>query len=264
MRPSWCTPSTKEVKEDLRRKSIWDTEPEGTAEPCDILPLVQLGEGHKEHKEESDLTVFPLRSIATLLSTIRDKDLPCAEYSYYCDRLCRVIAEETLGCLSTPKTITTPCGSHHGSVHRPSEAMAVVSVVRSGDILMEAFRALSPGIGCAKILIQRDENDPEKRAKLFYSKLPPHIASCELVLLTDPMLATGGSALKAIEVLLAAGVTEERIVSVFVIAAPEGVARLRQAHPKMRVFLGAMDSHLNEDKYIVPGLGDFGDRYFNT
>lgn len=84
------------------------------------------------------------------------------------------------------------------------------------------------------------------------------------VVLADPMLATGGSLVRAVGVLLAAGVKEDRIVVVNVVSAPEGLAILRRAHPELRIVTGAVDTKLNEQRYIVPGLGDFGDRYYGT
>ena len=84
------------------------------------------------------------------------------------------------------------------------------------------------------------------------------------VVLADPMLATGGSLVRAVGVLLAAGVREDRIVVVNVVSAPEGLATLRRAHPDLRIVTGAVDAKLNEQRYIVPGLGDFGDRYYGT
>ena len=108
--------------------------------------------------------------------------------------------------------------------------------MRSGAILQEAVRRVVPGAKTAKILIQRDEETAQP--VLMYSKLPPKIEAMN-VLLCDPMLATGGSALTAIKVLKDAGVPEERITS-------------------------AVDEGLDARKYIVPGLGDFGDRYYGT
>ena len=119
------------------------------------------------------------------------------------------------------------------------------------------------GMKVGKILIQRDESTEEKVARLIYSKLPGDIADLR-VLLVDPMLATGGSALKAIEVLEAAGVKQENIVFLNVVSCPEGLARLQKEAPGVFVITAEVDEKLNEEKYIVPGLGDFGDRYYST
>ncbi len=99
--------------------------------------------------------------------------------------------------------------------------------------------------------------------QLFYVKLPADIAN-RTVLLVDPMLATGQSASLAIRELAARGVPEERILFLNVVACPEGLAVLAARHPAVRVVTAAVDEGLNAQKYIVPGLGDFGDRYFGT
>ncbi|GLE05134.1 hypothetical protein PINS_up014122 [Pythium insidiosum] len=121
-----------------------------------------------------------------------------------------------------------------------------------------------PKVSVGKILIQRDESSHDKHPMLFYSKLPPKIATYENVMVVDPMLATAGSVLLAIKTLIEAGVEEHKIVFVNVISCPEGINTLLGAHPKVRVVTAAVDRGLNEHKYIVPGLGDYGDRYFNT
>ena len=135
--------------------------------------------------------------------------------------------------------------------------------MRSGDILMEAVRLVALGVSCGKILVQRDEEDPEKRPKLFYSKLPPDVMDKQ-ILLVDPMLATGGSAKMAIQVLIEAGVPEANITFLNVVCCPEGLNALGNSYPKVKVITAAIDPGLNEHKYIVPGLGDFGDRYYGT
>ena len=100
-------------------------------------------------------------------------------------------------------------------------------------------------------------------AELFYSKLPQDIAT-RSVLLLDPMIATGGSAIKAIEVLIERGVAEENIYFLNIISCPEGLTALTVKYPKIKIVTAEVDSHLNERSYIIPGVGDFGDRYFGT
>jgi uracil phosphoribosyltransferase len=136
--------------------------------------------------------------------------------------------------------------------------------VRAGDSLLRAVRKVVPGIAVGKVLIQRDESTKEKVPILIYEKLPKLLAEKRGVLLVDPMLATGGSACKAIDELVKAGVHPERIVFVNVVCCPEGLKRMAKAWPQVRIITAAVDEKLNGDKYIVPGLGDFGDRYFGT
>jgi len=175
-----------------------------------------------------------------------------------------LLAEEGLARVATKKvTVETPCGVYEGLQGPDPEDMCVVSIPRSGDILMEAVRRVSVGISVGKILCQRDESDPLKRAKLFYSKLPKNISK-KKVLLVDPMLATGGSASLAIHELVKAGVQSHNIVFLNVVSCPAGLKRLEQDWPAVQVITAAIDPILNADKFIVPGLGDFGDRYYRT
>jgi len=181
------------------------------------------------------------------------------------DRLMRILGEEALARLPTvvPGKVISPCGEVEGLVDAPGPPVCVVSIVRSGDILQEAVRSLQPGISVGKILIQRDESKEDKPAVLYYKKLPPNIPDC-FVMLVDPMLATAGSALRAIRVLQDSGVSTSRILFLNLVCAPEGLQAMAAAYPEIEIITGAVDSHLNADKYIVPGLGDYGDRYYGT
>lgn len=130
--------------------------------------------------------------------------------------------------------------------------------------MLDVVRDVEPALRIGKILIQRDETHPDKLPKLFYSKLPPDIDSM-FVLLCDPMLATGGSAIKALDVLCHDHkVDPTKIIFANMICCPEGLRALAEAYPKVKVVTACIDECLNEDKYIVPGLGDYGDRFFNT
>lgn len=126
----------------------------------------------------------------------------------------------------------------------------------------KALREVIPNVRIGKILIQRKE-DGTAEAQLYYTKFPKDLAERH-VLLLDPMLATGGSAICAIEQLVKVGVKEENIVFLNLVAAPEGIEKLLKKYPKIRIVSCALDKSLNELKYILPGLGDFGDRYFGT
>ena len=125
----------------------------------------------------------------------------------------------------------------------------------------DEVRVMMPSVAVGKILIQRDEETAKPH--LFYSKLPPDVAT-RPVLLLDPMLATGGSAVAACKVLCDAGCKPEQIIFVNILCVKEGLEALAEAYPQVKVVTGAIDPILNDKKYIVPGLGDFGDRYFGT
>merc|ERR1712217_734115 len=168
---------------------------------------------------------------------------------------------EGLARLATERTVTTPCGTCAGSMPPASHELCLVDIIRSGGILLEAVRKLAPDSKTAKILIQRDEETA--LPKLFYSKLPDGI--CELqVILCDPMLAAGGSALTAVQVLKDAGVKEENILFLNVVSCPEGLKAMADKAPGVKILTAGLDAGLNEKKFIVPGLGDFGDRYYGT
>lgn len=210
------------------------------------------------------LRVVETPVIRQLFTRIRDAKTGTRDYVFYMNRLMRYLAEEGIAALpSQQKDVQTPCGVYDGLEAPRDEDVCAVSIVRGGDSLADIVRQLMPACSVGKILIQRDEEDPEKRAKLFYSKLGPNVAK-QHVLLCDPMVATGGSACKAVEVIKEAGVPEEKITFLCIVAAPEGIVRLRAAFPKMNIIAAEVDLKLNKDKYIVPGLGDAGDRYFGT
>eukprot|EP00906_Rhabdomonas_costata_P012997 RCo018675 len=205
------------------------------------------------------------RAITCLLTTIRDRTTPTSVYVSNCDRLMRMLAEEGLAQLQgvEEKTVQTPCGTYRGLCSARTDKLCCVSIVRSGDILLEAVRQLVPSISVGKILLQRDESDPAKRPRHFFHKLPHAIKEMQ-VILVDPMLATGGSALKAIKVLVDEGVSPDRVIFLNVVCCPEGLKALLEAYPAVKIVTCALDERLNDQKFIVPGLGDFGDRYYST
>jgi len=215
----------------------------------------------------SKARLFVTRSTTALLRILRSKETGQERFACVADRLCRILAEEALASLdddSEDTSVETPCGLCivKGGRFLSDEAdVVIVDIMRSGAILMEAARRLAPSAKTAKILIQRNETTAEPL--LLYSKLPPNINHCE-ILLCDPMLATGGSACAAIDVLKRAGVDEKKILFVNIVTCPEGLRRLAQHAPHVRIITTAIDPYLNENFFIVPGLGDFGDRYFGT
>ena len=204
------------------------------------------------------------RALRMLLTTLRAKGTTQPAFVAAADRLCAILAEEALALLPDVldnAPIMTPCGPTTGMICPPDGDIVIVDIVRSGGILQEAVRRVCPGAGTAKILVQRDEETA--LPNLLYSKLPPDVASKNVVL-CDPMLATGGSAMMALGVLRQAGVRDDRVVFANVVSCPEGLRRLAQEAPDVKIVTCAVDAGLNDRKFIVPGLGDFGDRYFGT
>jgi len=214
-----------------------------------------------------NVTVIKSRAVHYLLLKLRNKKTGCEEFQKVGDRLMKILGEEALCRLPTVQEgeVQTPCGTVKGPVDVPGngQPVCIVSIVRSGDILQEAVRGLTPGLAVGKILIQRDESSADKKAILIYQKLPKNISE-SFVILVDPMLATAGSAIRAIEVLKESGVKTENIMFLNLICCPEGLHAMHKHYPEISIITGCVDSHLNEDKYIVPGLGDYGDRYYGT
>jgi uracil phosphoribosyltransferase len=228
--------------------------------PLDTLhPNLVLSSSQKAHR--------------VLFTKLRDTSTSSADFVRYSRRSMRLVAEDALAEFhTTVLDVSTPCGTwHRGLVGPDPTDMCAVSIVRSGDALLEAVRSVEPALRVGKILIQRDEDHPQKLPTLFYCKLPPCMQQessrrTMKVLLCDPMLATGGSALMALDVLTQApyNVSPHDIVFANMICAPEGLRALAEKYPMVKVVTAQIDDCLNEDKFIVPGLGDYGDRFFNT
>ena len=137
--------------------------------------------------------------------------------------------------------------------------LAVVPILRAGLGMVNGILALVPSAKVGHIGLYRDEVTHEPHE--YYCKLPENIDE-RLVILPDPMLATGGSAIQAVDFIKARGC--KNIKFMCIIAAPEGLAALQKAHPDIDIYVGCLDEKLNENAYIVPGLGDAGDRIFGT
>ncbi|EEA24655.1 Uracil phosphoribosyltransferase, synthesizes UMP from uracil [Talaromyces marneffei ATCC 18224] len=197
--------------------------------------------------------------LIALLTMIRDQNTPRADFIFYSNRIIRLLVEEGLNHLPVVEhTVTTPVGRSYLGVKFEGKICGV-SIMRAGEAMEQGLRDCCRSVRIGKILIQRDEETCQP--KLFYDKLPADIAQ-RWVLLLDPMFATGGSATLAVEVLKSRGVPEERILFINLIASPMGVADFAERFPKLRVVTAFIDQGLDEKKYITPGLGDFGDRYY--
>jgi len=203
-------------------------------------------------------STFQIKGLHTI---IRDRNTEREDFIFYADRLIRLIIEEALSYLPfLEKTVTTPTGCEYHGVDWAT-GLCGVSIVRAGESMEAGLRAVCKSVRIGKILIQR--NEATATPELFYIKLPKDIAK-RYVLLLDPMLATGGSAIRAIQVLLDEGVQEDKIIFVNLIAAPEGINAVTKAFPQVQIVTSEIDEKLNDVKFILPGIGDFGDRYFGT
>ncbi|CAM6119552.1 unnamed protein product [Calypogeia fissa] len=204
-------------------------------------------------------STFQIRGMHTL---VRDKEITTDDFIFYADRLIRLVVEHGLGHLPfTEKQVLTPINSVYVGVEF-SKQLSGVSIIRSGESMENALRACCKGIKVGKILIHR-EGDLNYHGKRIWEKLPNDIADRH-VLLLDPVLATGNSAVQAIESLLEKGVPESRIIFLNLISAPEGIHAVCQRFPLLKIVTSEIDAGLNEDFRVVPGMGEFGDRYFGT
>jgi uracil phosphoribosyltransferase len=165
--------------------------------------------------------------------------------------------EATRALRLAPVTVTTPLTQT--TCHQIADRVGLVPVLRAGLGMAEAMLETLPEAAVWHLGLYRDH--ATLKPVTYYNKLPPK-PDMDVGIVLDPMLATGGSAIAAIDILKKAGTPQ--VIFAGLIAAPEGVAALQSAHPEVPVFLAALDSHLNEIGYIVPGLGDAGDRQFGT
>ena len=192
------------------------------------------------------------------LMELRDASTLPPAFRRAANRISVLLATEALRELpSVAGTVETPLGPANGRLVR--DDVVVVPVLRAGLGMLDAVLELLPAARVGHIGLQRDE--ATAIASRYYSRLPPDIKR-SFVLMIDPMLATGGSAVAAIDLMKDAGARTIRMICI--VAAPDGVALVEQRHPDVLVFTPVIDSHLDAHKYIVPGLGDFGDRLYGT
>jgi uracil phosphoribosyltransferase len=192
------------------------------------------------------------------LVSLRDKRTAPEEFRRAATRISVLLAAEALRDVSAQETtVETPLGPAPG--RRIGTDVVVVPVLRAGLGMLDAVLELVPGARVGHIGLQRDEMTAI--ASQYYSKLPARLDE-SFVLMIDPMLATGGSAVAALDLLQHAGARGVRMICI--VAAPEGVALVERHHPEVAIYTPVVDRQLNAQKYIVPGLGDFGDRLYGT
>lgn len=192
-----------------------------------------------------------------VLTHLRDKTTKPVLFRTLSYQISLLLALEATRDLATEgREIETPLEQMRGRVlARP---LVVVPILRAGLGMLQPFHDVFPDVSVGYVGLERDHLTAIARS--YYCKLPP-LANAR-VLVVDPMLATGGSAAQALTLVKAQGATEVGFVCI--VAAPEGVAVVQQAHPDVPIHAGALDRQLNDRKYILPGLGDFGDRLYGT
>lgn len=196
--------------------------------------------------------------VAHKLSRLRDKKTEPKKFRELVREIASLLAyEATADLMTVPRELETPLTKTMGAELK--DKIGLIPILRAGLGLVEGFWELMPGAEVWHIGLYRDEHT--LRPVEYYNKLPldPTVSVC---IILDPMLATGGSATATAEVLKRWGVKKIKFVGL--IGAPEGIQAMQTAHPDIDIYLAAIDDHLNERAYIVPGLGDAGDRQFGT
>lgn len=192
-----------------------------------------------------------------LLTHLRVKTTKPVTFRTIAYQLSLLLAVEASRTLPTQiKEIETPLESMKAEVlDRP---LVIVPILRAGLGMVQPFLDLFPDVSVGYIGMERDHNTAQ--AHSYYCKLPPLQGA--RVILVDPMLATGGSAAQALSVIKGGGATD--IAMVCIVASPEGVEKVEALHPGIAIYTASLDRELNDKKYILPGLGDFGDRLYGT
>ncbi|MBQ0804751.1 MAG: uracil phosphoribosyltransferase [Sulfitobacter sp.] len=206
-----------------------------------------------------NLTVVDHPLVQHKLTIMRDKETPTAVFRQLLREISQLLAYEvTRGMPMTTKSVETPMQSMEAPT-LAGKKLALISILRAGNGLLDGVLELIPSARVGFVGLYRDEKTlkPVK----YYFKVPEGLDD-RLVIVVDPMLATGNSSVAAIDMLKETGANNIRFLCL--LAAPEGIKRMQEAHPDVPIVTAAVDEKLNESGYIVPGLGDAGDRMYGT
>lgn len=204
------------------------------------------------------LVVFNHPLIHHKLALIRDENTGTKDFSQTVEEIGMLMAYEVTRDFPTEECTTkTPCGL--AKTKKIAKPVVIVPILRAGLGMVDGIRNLIPTAKVGHVGLYRDEETliPHE----YYVKFPPNIKD-SIVLLVDPMLATGGSVCHALDVVKRSGAKDIRYVGL--VGAPEGVEKVQELHPDIDIYLASLDEKLNENGYIIPGLGDCGDRLFGT
>lgn len=207
----------------------------------------------------ANVTIFDHPLIKHKITLLRDKKTGTKDFRVLVEEIAMLMGFEALRDLPTELVeVETPIQTTKQPMIA-GKKIAVVPILRAGLGMVNGILALVPSAKVGHIGLYRDETTHEPHE--YYCKLPENIAE-RTVILPDPMLATGGSAIAAVDFIKARGCSSIKFMCI--IAAPEGLKALSEAHPDVEIYCGCLDEKLNENAYIVPGLGDAGDRIFGT
>ena len=196
---------------------------------------------------------------AHVVTHLRDRTTKPATFRTLAYQISLLLAIEATQDLATREiTVETPLEPHSGRVL--AEPVVLAPILRAGISMVRPFTDLLPDVSVGYIGLERDEETAVARS--YYCKIPR--LGAKRVLILDPMLATGGSAVQAIELVHSRGAQLKDISLVCIVCAPEGVRAVEALDPGIKIYAAALDRELNARKFILPGLGDFGDRLFGT
>jgi uracil phosphoribosyltransferase len=205
-----------------------------------------------------DITVIAHPLVRHNLARLRDRRTRPQEFRRRLGETAALLVYEATRTLTVKKiSVRTPLEPTHGI--RLAREVVLVPILRAGLGMLEAILQLIPQARVGFIGLKREETT--LRAHSYHQSLPKNLGRCDVILI-DPMLATGGSAVAALDLLAARGAKHIRFVNL--VAAPEGIRRVRKSHPAVPIFTAAIDRALNGRGFILPGLGDAGDRLFGT
>jgi uracil phosphoribosyltransferase len=205
------------------------------------------------------LTIVKHPLVQHKLSLMRDKDTPSSLFRQLLREISQLLAYEITSELPmTTKKVETPLVEMDAPVLE-GRKLALISILRAGNGLLDGVLELIPEARVGFVGLYRDEKT--LKPVQYYYKVPAHLDE-RVVIVVDPMLATGNSSVAAIDLLKASGAKNIRFLCL--LAAPEGVARMKEAHPDVPIVMASLDERLNEIGYILPGLGDAGDRMYGT
>jgi uracil phosphoribosyltransferase len=196
----------------------------------------------------------------SLLTMLRDTRTPRHQFRHSTEKLSFLLAGEAGNYIHSNKIrVKTPLEETTGELL--SDKIVIIPILRAGLAMLPAFLRFYPDATVGFLGMRRDEIT--KNPHLYYENLPM-LSPEHSVIIIDPMIATGGSGALALQKILNHKVPEKNIIYVGIVAAPEGISKIKQIAPNLNLVVAHIDEKLNKDAFIVPGIGDFGDRYFGT